>query len=71
MLGVNLGGFFWLTQRAVTEMMTRGSGHVVSITTTLADYANLMADRVHRRGAHRGATVSCISARPTGAWTSS
>ena len=39
-LGVNLGGFFWLTQRAVTEMLKRDGGHVVSITTTLADYAS-------------------------------
>jgi NAD(P)-dependent dehydrogenase (short-subunit alcohol dehydrogenase family) len=40
MVSVNLTGFFWLTQRAITEMLKRGSGHVVNITTTLADYAN-------------------------------
>jgi len=40
MVGVNLTGFFWLTQRAVAEMVKRGSGHVVNITTTLADYAD-------------------------------
>ncbi len=39
-LGVNLTGFFTLTQRAIGEMLKRGSGHVVNITTTLADYAN-------------------------------
>ena len=39
-VGVNLTGFFWLTQRAIAEMLKRGSGHVVNITTTLADYAN-------------------------------
>jgi len=39
-VGVNLTGFFWLTQRAVSEMVKRGSGHVVNITTTLADYAS-------------------------------
>jgi NAD(P)-dependent dehydrogenase (short-subunit alcohol dehydrogenase family)/muconolactone delta-isomerase len=39
-VGVNLAGFFWLTQRAITEMLERGSGHVVNITSTLADYAN-------------------------------
>jgi muconolactone delta-isomerase len=33
--------------------------------------ANLMVDRVHRRGVHRGAPVSWASSRPTGAWTSS
>jgi NAD(P)-dependent dehydrogenase (short-subunit alcohol dehydrogenase family) len=39
-VGVNLTGFFTLTQRAIAEMLKRGSGHVVNITTTLADYAN-------------------------------
>jgi NAD(P)-dependent dehydrogenase (short-subunit alcohol dehydrogenase family) len=39
-VGVNLTGFFWLTQRAITGMLRRGSGHVVNITTTLADNAN-------------------------------
>jgi NAD(P)-dependent dehydrogenase (short-subunit alcohol dehydrogenase family) len=35
--GVNLAGFFWLTQRAVAEMATRYGGHVVNITATLAE----------------------------------
>jgi NAD(P)-dependent dehydrogenase (short-subunit alcohol dehydrogenase family) len=39
-VGVNLTGFFALTQRAVAEMLERRSGHVVTITTTLAEYAN-------------------------------
>jgi NAD(P)-dependent dehydrogenase (short-subunit alcohol dehydrogenase family) len=39
-VGVNLTGFFVLTQRAIAEMLTRRSGHVVNITTTLADYAS-------------------------------
>src|SRR5664279_4437216 len=39
-VGVNLTGFFLLTQRVIHEMLERGSGHVVNITTTLADYAN-------------------------------
>jgi NAD(P)-dependent dehydrogenase (short-subunit alcohol dehydrogenase family) len=39
-VGVNLTGFFLLTQRAIVAMLTRGSGHVVNISTTLADYAN-------------------------------
>ena len=38
--GVNLTGFFWLTQRAITEMLKRNGGHVVNISATLADYAN-------------------------------
>lgn len=39
MVGVNLTGFFLLTQRCVTEMLKRGSGHIVNITTTLVDFA--------------------------------
>jgi NAD(P)-dependent dehydrogenase (short-subunit alcohol dehydrogenase family) len=39
-VGVNLTGFFRLTQRAIAEMLRRGGGHVVNITTTLVDYAN-------------------------------
>jgi NAD(P)-dependent dehydrogenase (short-subunit alcohol dehydrogenase family) len=39
-VGVNLTGFFRLTQRAIAEMLMRGGGHVVNITTTLVEYAN-------------------------------
>ncbi len=39
-VGVNLTGFFWLTQRAIAEMLKGDGGHVVNITTTLTDYAN-------------------------------
>jgi NAD(P)-dependent dehydrogenase (short-subunit alcohol dehydrogenase family) len=39
-VGVNLTGFFTLTQRAIGEMLKQGGGHIVNITTTLADYAN-------------------------------
>jgi NAD(P)-dependent dehydrogenase (short-subunit alcohol dehydrogenase family) len=39
-VGVNLTGFFTLTQRTIVEMLKRGHGHIVNITTTLADYAN-------------------------------
>jgi NAD(P)-dependent dehydrogenase (short-subunit alcohol dehydrogenase family) len=39
-VGVNLTGFFTLTQRAIAEMLKQGQGHIVNITTTLADYAN-------------------------------
>jgi NAD(P)-dependent dehydrogenase (short-subunit alcohol dehydrogenase family) len=38
--GVNLTGFFWLTKRAVAEMVTRYGGHVVNVTATLAEVAN-------------------------------
>jgi len=40
MVGVNLTGFFWLTQRAIAEMLKRYGGHVVNISATVADYAN-------------------------------
>jgi NAD(P)-dependent dehydrogenase (short-subunit alcohol dehydrogenase family) len=42
-VGVNLTGFFTLTQRAIVEMLKQGAGHIVNITTTLADYANTSA----------------------------
>jgi NAD(P)-dependent dehydrogenase (short-subunit alcohol dehydrogenase family) len=45
-VGVNLTGFFWLTQRAIAAMLPRHSGHVVNITATLADYANSSAPSV-------------------------
>ena len=38
--GVNLAGFFWLTQLAVTEMLRRGRGHVVNISATVAARAD-------------------------------
>lgn len=39
-LAVNTSGFFHVTQLAIAEMAKRGSGHVVQITTTLAEQAN-------------------------------
>ncbi len=36
-IGVNVGGFFHITQRAAAEMLKQGSGHVVNITTSLVD----------------------------------
>jgi NAD(P)-dependent dehydrogenase (short-subunit alcohol dehydrogenase family) len=38
--GVNLAGFFWLTQRAIAEMATRHGGHVVNVSATLAEVAD-------------------------------
>jgi NAD(P)-dependent dehydrogenase (short-subunit alcohol dehydrogenase family) len=38
--GVNLGGFFWLTQLAIADMLRRGSGHVVNISATIAERAD-------------------------------
>jgi NAD(P)-dependent dehydrogenase (short-subunit alcohol dehydrogenase family) len=40
MLAVNLGSFFHLTRRVAAEMLKRGSGHIVQITTSLIDHAN-------------------------------
>jgi len=39
-VGVNLTGFFWVTQRVVAEMASRYGGHVVNISATLAEVAN-------------------------------
>jgi NAD(P)-dependent dehydrogenase (short-subunit alcohol dehydrogenase family) len=39
-VGVNLTGFFTLTQRVIGAMLEQGGGHVVNITTTLVDYAD-------------------------------
>jgi NAD(P)-dependent dehydrogenase (short-subunit alcohol dehydrogenase family) len=38
-LGVNIAGFFHITQLAVAEIEKRGTGHVVQITTSLVDHA--------------------------------
>ena len=38
-IAVNLTGFFHITQLAIAEMEKHGSGHVVSITTSLTDHA--------------------------------
>jgi NAD(P)-dependent dehydrogenase (short-subunit alcohol dehydrogenase family) len=39
-VGVNLTGFFLVTQRVIAQMLRTGGGHVVNITTTLVDYAS-------------------------------
>jgi NAD(P)-dependent dehydrogenase (short-subunit alcohol dehydrogenase family) len=39
-VGVNLAGFFWTTQRVIAEMAKQGSGHVVQISATVADVAD-------------------------------
>jgi NAD(P)-dependent dehydrogenase (short-subunit alcohol dehydrogenase family) len=36
-MSVNVAGFFHVTQRAAAEMLRQGSGHVVSVTTSLVD----------------------------------
>jgi NAD(P)-dependent dehydrogenase (short-subunit alcohol dehydrogenase family) len=39
-LGVNVAGFFNMTQLAVAEMEKQGGGHVVQVSTSLIDHAN-------------------------------
>jgi NAD(P)-dependent dehydrogenase (short-subunit alcohol dehydrogenase family) len=39
-VGVNLTGFFYLTQRAIEEMVKAGTGHVVNISTSIVDHAH-------------------------------
>ncbi|MEU7740886.1 SDR family oxidoreductase [Nonomuraea sp. NPDC049158] len=38
--GVNLRGFFEISQRAIEAMLRQGGGHMVNITTSLVDHAN-------------------------------
>lgn len=38
-ISTNVAGFFHITQRAAAEMLKQGSGHIVSITTSLVDHA--------------------------------
>jgi NAD(P)-dependent dehydrogenase (short-subunit alcohol dehydrogenase family) len=39
-VGVDLTGFFWLTQRAIGEMASRYGGHVVNVSAALAEAAH-------------------------------
>jgi NAD(P)-dependent dehydrogenase (short-subunit alcohol dehydrogenase family) len=38
-MNVNVAGFYYVTQLAIAEMEKHSSGHVVSVSTTLADHA--------------------------------
>ena len=38
--GVNLAGFFWLTQRAIGQMLKQYDGHVVNISASIAAHAD-------------------------------
>ncbi|HEY0687674.1 MAG TPA: SDR family oxidoreductase [Kribbella sp.] len=40
MTGVNLRGFFEISQRAVAAMLSQGGGHVVNVSTSLVDHAS-------------------------------
>ena len=39
-VAVNLTGFFHLTQLAIRQMVSQGTGHVVNVTTSLVDHAD-------------------------------
>ncbi|MFD3440603.1 SDR family NAD(P)-dependent oxidoreductase [Streptomyces sp. NPDC058685] len=39
-LGLNLAGFFRISQLAIPHMLEQGGGHLVQITTSLVDHAN-------------------------------
>ena len=40
MTGVNLAGFFRITQLAIEQMLAQGGGHIVNVTTSLVDHAD-------------------------------
>ena len=40
LIAVNLAGFFHLTTRVVKHMLDRDAGHIVNVSTTLAEYAD-------------------------------
>jgi NAD(P)-dependent dehydrogenase (short-subunit alcohol dehydrogenase family) len=40
LIGVNLAGFFRITQLAIARMLEQGGGHIVNITSSLVDHAN-------------------------------
>jgi NAD(P)-dependent dehydrogenase (short-subunit alcohol dehydrogenase family) len=39
-LGINMTGFFRITQLAIGHMLTQGGGHIVNVTTSLVDNAD-------------------------------
>ncbi|WP_425993670.1 SDR family NAD(P)-dependent oxidoreductase [Afipia sp. DC4300-2b1] len=45
-IATNLAGFFHITQQAAAEMLKQGSGHIVSITTSLTDNATAIVPTV-------------------------
>jgi hypothetical protein len=45
-IGVNVSGFFRITQLAVEQMLRQGSGHLVQISTSLVDHADASVNSV-------------------------
>jgi len=58
-IGVNVTGFFHVTQLAVAEMEKRASGHVVQITTSLVDHANARVPSVLASLTKGGHQIAC------------
>jgi NAD(P)-dependent dehydrogenase (short-subunit alcohol dehydrogenase family) len=54
LLQVNLGGFFHISQKATAEMLRRGSGHIVNITSSLLAEQPLKAPASGTDGDHQG-----------------
>ena len=52
-IATNLAGFFHITQRVAAEMLKQGSGHIVSITTSLVDHA-IGGVPIRARQSHQG-----------------
>jgi len=63
-VGVNLTGFFWLTQRAIAEMVKRYGGHVVSI------FGHPRRLRELQRALGPGRADKAAWPRPPGHWPS-
>ncbi len=39
LIAINLAGFFHITTRTIRQMLDRGAGHIVNVSTTLVEYA--------------------------------
>jgi NAD(P)-dependent dehydrogenase (short-subunit alcohol dehydrogenase family) len=64
-ISLNLAGFFYVSQRAVRQMLAQGGGHVVNLTTTLVGQPVKGVPRPWRRSPRAGWTSS------PGRWPSS
>jgi len=56
--GVNLTGFFWLTQHAIRQMLKQHSGHVVNISASVADRADSVEPSALTKGGLTAVTRS-------------
>lgn len=56
--GVNLAGFFWLTQRAIGQMLKQHGGHVVNISANIAAHADSIEPTALTKGGLGAVTKS-------------